>query len=99
MKHYLTIIFIALAFAVQGQTAKLVGVINNEIETPVRDVNIVVLGTNLRTVSNYRGEFELTVPADKKITIKISNVAYSTKKVTYKLSSNEVKEVNIKNEL
>ena len=96
MKVYLILIFIAFALAVKGQTAKLVGVINNEIETPVRDVNIVVVGTNLRTVSNFRGEFELVVPANKKIIIKISNVAYSSKKVTYKLSPNEVKEVNIK---
>ena len=96
MKLYLTLIFITFVLAAQSQTAKLIGVINNEIETPVRDVNIIVLGTNLRTVSNYRGEFELVIPANKKVTIKFSNVAYSAKKVTYKLSPNEVKEVNVK---
>ncbi len=96
MKLYLTFIYIALAIGVFGQTAKIVGVVKNEIEHPIRDVNIVVVGTNIHTISNYRGEFVLTVPAEQKITVKFSSVAYSIKKVSFKLNANENKTLDIK---
>ncbi len=78
------------------EKAKIIGVINNEIEIPVRDANILIVGSKLGTVSNYRGEFELEVPAGEKITLKISSVEYSPRKITFLLEKGQVKRLNIK---
>ncbi len=77
-------------------TARIVGVIKNEIEQPVKDANISIQGTKSGTVSNQRGEFELVVPANKKVVIKISSVAYTPKKVVFTLPQNTTKKVDIK---
>lgn len=84
-------------FLVKAQgTAKIIGVINNELEIPVKDANISVSGVSIGAVSNFRGEFEVSVPAGKKITLKISNVGYSTRKISLTLKENELKRLNIK---
>ena len=58
-------------FLVKAQgKAKIIGVINNELEIPVKDANISVSGVSIGAVSNFRGEFEVSVPAEKKKYIK-----------------------------
>lgn len=90
------IIIFQISFTLAQSTAKVVGVVKNELELPVYNANVLIQGTKKGTVTNNRGEFELTVPANKKITLKISSVAYSPKKVTFNLKANSTKFVNIK---
>lgn len=102
--HYLlrkTLVLIAFVFLlfynIFGQeTATIIGVVKNEIETPVKDANINVLGSNTGTISNSIGEFKLTIPANKKVNIKISSVEYSHKKISVLLKPNETKRLDIK---
>ncbi len=73
------------------------GVVNNEIETPVRDVNVSVAGNKtLGTVSNLRGEYELKIPANKKVVLVFSSVEYQLKKVTVRLNEGEVRKLDVK---
>lgn len=97
IRFFLFFLFISqTAITLAQSTAKVTGVVKNELETPVYNANIIIQGTKKGTVTNNRGEFELTVPANKRITLKISSVSYSSKKVTFNLKANSTKFVNIK---
>ena len=56
---------------------------------PVENANVILVGTRLGTVSNKDGGFELNVPVEKKITIKVSHVQFLSKKTTLKLENGE----------
>ena len=56
---------------------------------PVENANVILVGTRLGTVSNKDGGFELNVPIEKKITIKVSHVQFLPKKTTLKLENGE----------
>jgi len=98
MKLSFNILFFLVLITSIGRaqnTATLFGTLYNELEQPVVDANIKLLGTTRGTVSDKYGKFKLTVPANENFTIKYSSAQYWNKRSSYKLSIGEEKEVRI----
>lgn len=86
-----------LGVVILGQNTAIVsGVIKNELELPVYNANIIIQGSQKGTVTNERGEFKIVIPADKRVSLKVSSVSYSTRKVNLNLKPNQKKFLNIK---
>lgn len=78
-----------------AQNATLQGVILDEYNQPVSNVNISIDGTTLGTTSNSTGFYELKITANQPVTILFTAIAF--KKITIKnlvLSPEEVYELN-----
>ncbi len=67
------ILFLLFSNFVLAQTATVAGVIVDEFNNPVENVNVSYLSTSTTTDSN--GAYVLTVPANKKITINFTHVS------------------------
>lgn len=62
-----------------AQTVVLYGEVKNESGNPVKEANVYITNiTGLGTTTNAKGEFSLTVPTGKKLTLKISSAEYQT---------------------
>lgn len=96
MRILLSGIFMMLIIAGTSQNYGYVeGIVTNELEQPVPECGIKVLGTNTGTVTDNKGHYILKVPADQDITIKYSTVEYWSKKIRTKVNSGETKQLNI----
>ena len=78
----------------QAQTIKLSGVIKDEKGNPIRDVSVIELYHKKGTTSNDKGEYQLNIPTEKKVSIYFSHVNY--KKVEKKISAKNDIELDIK---
>ncbi len=58
------------------------GTVLNEQGQPLQNVSVLVAGTKIGTTTNKEGNFTLTVPDNKNVTLEISSVSYITKKVS-----------------
>ena len=76
-----------------AQTARVKGIILDEINRPVEEVNVAYEGKN--TKSNVNGYYELTVPANKKIQLVFTHVSLKKNMVTLELKPNEDYEFNL----
>ena len=76
-----------------AQTARVKGIILDEINRPVEEVNVAYEGKN--TKSNVNGYYELTVPANKKIQLIFTHVSLKKNMVTLELKPNEDYEFNL----
>jgi hypothetical protein len=100
-KLFLFLIFGLLAAAgVQAQRNAIVyGVIRDSLGRPVADANIVVIGTDIGTLSNTNGSFQLGLPPDKAYDIGFSYIGRPTKRVSVRpLAPGEKYELNVKME-
>ncbi|MFT6097125.1 MAG: hypothetical protein ACJAVQ_002040, partial [Nonlabens sp.] len=61
-----------------AQEAIIQGIILDENNKPLTDVNINVLGTTLGTASDKTGFYRLVVPANQKLTIVFTSVSYKS---------------------
>ncbi|MFO7922083.1 MAG: carboxypeptidase-like regulatory domain-containing protein, partial [Bacteroidales bacterium] len=72
-------IFLGNAYApAQTSFLKLSGNITDEDDRPLPLVNISVKGTPYGTVSNDKGEYSLTVPAEREVTLVLTMLGYES---------------------
>ena len=88
-----TILFILLNTLSYGQTARVKGVILDETNSPVDEVNIATQGKNTKT--NENGFYELTIPANQKIQLVFTHTSLKKSTVTLELKPNEDYELNV----
>jgi CarboxypepD_reg-like domain/TonB-dependent Receptor Plug Domain len=88
-----TILFLLLNALTYGQTARVKGVILDETNTPVDEVNIATQGKNTKT--NENGFYELTIPANQKIQLVFTHTSLKKSTVTLELKPNEDYELNV----
>ena len=69
----IAICFTTVAFA---QTATVYGNIRDEVSSPLSAVTIKISVGDKGTFSDEQGNFEITVPSDKQVTIKFSHIGY-----------------------
>ena len=81
------ILFLLFSNFVIGQTATVAGVILDEYNNPVENVNVSYLSTS--TTTNANGVYVLTVPANTKITINFSHVSLNKGTAELNLAPNE----------
>lgn len=93
-KHlYITLFFLIFTSGVFAQMAKIQGVILDENNRPVENVNIKF--STISTTSNENGYYTLNVPANKKITLVFSHTTLKKATQTIELKPNENFEFNI----
>jgi hypothetical protein len=95
----LTIIFVLLILLPlfgYAQKALIEGKVTDSVNQPVELANVAVLGEKKGTVTNFQGRFSLEVPAGKDITLAISFIGYSEKRINLNLAEGETKTLNIK---
>lgn len=83
---------------VAGQTtnATINGIVVNEEEKPISSATIQVLGRNISTLANDSGKFQLVVPANRALGIRISYVGYKTAQRNFLLQPNETEFIRIR---
>lgn len=85
-----------VATAVNGQdTGMLKGSVRDSIGDPVDLANVTLLGTQVGTMSNPDGSYELEVPAGRSYTVVISCVGYRTKQFAVRLDAGETRDQDI----
>lgn len=94
MRNLFFIFFVIAPFIIGAQSnATVKGKLVDEIGIPVRDANIVVVGTEIKSFTDSNGYFNLTVPAGRRITLQFSHSSYKTKNLKYSLTTGEVKTI------
>ncbi len=88
------ILFLLFSNFVLGQTATVTGVILDEFNNPVENVNVSYLNTS--TVTDATGFYKLTVPANKKVTIVFTHVSLNKGNAELNLAQNEKYELYFK---
>ena len=92
-KLLITLLFLFVGIIVFAQNARVKGIILDENNNPVENVNIAY-GTK-STVTNSNGFYSLTVPANKKITLVFTHVSLKKTTATLELKPNEDFEFNV----
>lgn len=85
-------LFFLLGFSAMAQTARIKGVILDENNQPVEDVDVRSSGE--KTASDETGFYILTVPANKKVVVVFSHIANKRTTVEVELKPNEDLEFN-----
>jgi hypothetical protein len=88
-----TILFLFIGSFVFAQNARLKGIILDENNNPVENVNISYQSKS--TVTNSNGFYSLTVPANKKITLVFTHISLKKTTATLELKPNEDFEFNV----
>ncbi|WP_111707814.1 TonB-dependent receptor [Lutibacter citreus] len=78
MKNFVLLLILFSSFLITAQTASIKGIIKDHNKKPIEGVTISSL--NNGTISNNKGEYELTVQSNKTITIVFKHVAFNTLK-------------------
>lgn len=89
---FFAILFLFLGFSLSAQTARIKGVILDEKNQPIEDVE-VSQGKNA-TTSDKTGFYILTVPANRKITVVFAHLSNKSSSVDIELKPNEDYEFN-----
>jgi len=89
----ITILFLFIGSLVFAQNARVKGIILDENNNPVENVNISYQSKS--TVTNSNGFYSLTVPANKKITLVFTHVSLKKTTATLELKPNEDFEFNV----
>lgn len=94
VKYLLIIVlFLFVGSTVFAQNARVKGIILDEKNNPVENVNIAY--ETKSTVTNSNGFYSLTVPANKKITLVFTHVSLKKTTATLELKTNEDFEFNV----
>lgn len=91
-KNLATVLFFFISVAAFAQTARIKGVILDENNQPVEDVDVSY--KNASTNSNKNGFYILTVPANQKITITFTHLSNKSASLDIELKPNEDFEFN-----
>ena len=74
---------------VQAQTATVFGVVRDSLNKPMESVIVSVVGSAGGIETDNRGQFELTVPAEREVNIAFSFIGYGDLRKTLRLTNNE----------
>ncbi|MEP0674281.1 MAG: TonB-dependent receptor, partial [Nonlabens ulvanivorans] len=77
-----------------AQQATIQGVILDEFNEPVKDVNVSIQGTTIGTASNENGFYQLKVTANQKVVITFSAISYKGGQKELTLKNLQVYELN-----
>ena len=87
MKKLLTV-FVLFQILVFSQTKKISGTVNDENSLPLVGVNITVQNSNLGALTDFDGNFSITIPTDKAKVLIFSYLGYTTQEVDVSSSDN-----------
>ncbi len=87
MKKLLAL-FILFPIFVFSQTKTISGTINDENSLPLVGVNITVQNSNLGALTDFDGNFSITIPSDKPKVLIFSYLGYTTQEVDVSSSDN-----------
>ena len=90
---FIAILFFFIGLSNYAQTARVKGLVLDENNVPVENVNVTYL--DKATNTNENGFYELTIPANKKVTIIFSHVSLKKTTATLQLKPNEDYEFNV----
>lgn len=94
-KHVYTYILLLIGIVSFGQTATISGTIRDDEGISIPGVQIAVLEDGSKiTTSDTNGNYSLTVPAEKEITLSIYNISYKQVNQKFKLKDGESKTFN-----
>lgn len=90
-KYILLCFFILLGSAAFAQaTATVFGRVTDAENEPIEDISISILGSSqAQVLTDAKGEFSYTIPADKEVTIVFSGISYTQEQRKVKLGANE----------
>lgn len=92
MNKQLFFILILSSFLISAKAQEsgiIYGTLVDSLNKPVDLANIALLGTPSGTMTNERGYFELTIPANKTFTLIISCIGYKTENIAVKVAPSE----------
>ena len=92
LTNYLLLFLFALSTMAFSQNATIRGVILDENDTPIYDVNIKA--GDLGTATNINGFYELKIPANQDITIVFTHLSHKSITQTFNLKSGQELEFN-----
>ncbi len=78
MKNFLLLICLLAGSALFAQNTVIQGIVLDENNNPIADVNINVTGTTMGTSTDETGFYSLSIPANKKITIVFSSISFKS---------------------
>lgn len=84
---YCTVLFFVLSFPLWAQHARIKGVVTDEFQQIVPDAYIVV--GNQQTRTDATGYYQISVPANQKIRLRVTHVTYKALEVAFELRTNE----------
>ena len=84
----LLVLFILLPIFVFSQTKTISGTVNDENSLPLVGVNITVQNSNLGALTDFDGNFSITIPSDKPKVLIFSYLGYTTQEVDVSSSDN-----------
>lgn len=92
-KIQLTLFLILFSFSALSaqETATVEGFVLDSNQNPIVTASVAVMGESGGTITNEKGYYQLTVPANKQISIKFSHISYKSIEKTLQLSAQEVK--------
>ncbi|MGA9639111.1 TonB-dependent receptor [Flavobacterium sp.] len=92
-KIFFVFIALGLGFSSFGQTAVVKGIVLNNNNQPVVNVNVTSMNAN--TYSNNDGFYSLKIPTNQKVTIEFSHISLKRVSVTLSLKADEEYEFNV----
>ncbi len=84
----LLIVFVLFPILVFAQTKTISGTVNDENSLPLVGVNITVQNSNLGALTDFDGNFSITIPTDKPKVLIFSYLGYTTQEVDVSSSDN-----------
>ena len=90
---FLVTLFLAVPMILSAQTARIKGIILDETNAPVANVNITALDKT--TATNENGFYQLTIPANQKVTVVFTHITLKKVTATIELNANEDYEFNV----
>jgi hypothetical protein len=94
LKNFLLFIALLSTCLLYAQEAIIQGIILDENNKPIADVNINVLGTTLGSSSDNTGFYRLIVPANQKITIVFTSISFKSATQNFELDGKAPFEFN-----
>ncbi len=88
-----SILFFCSGIIVHAQTGRLKGIVLDEYNLPVANVNIMVL--DQATVTDETGFYQITLPANKKLTVYFTHISLKKVTTTLIVKQNEDYEFNL----
>ena len=85
VKIFLQFIILLFPLLLTAQQAAIYGIVTEQNNSPVDLVNVSLKGYPIGTTTNPNGEYLLSLPAEKKITIIYSRIGYQT--IEYKITA------------
>ncbi|HLS30207.1 MAG TPA: carboxypeptidase-like regulatory domain-containing protein [Flavobacteriaceae bacterium] len=94
MKPYsfLTAILLLTGISLYGQTATLQGIVFDENQNPIPEVEVYYMDEG--TVTNENGFYDLKIPADQQVQVNFSYIGLSPMQINVRLKGGETREFN-----